>query len=131
MTPTKSRAIIAAKCAGLSPHSTDREHHVTSDPRWASSPLRSDLGFRYTQAVAAKSLTSLLSPLRASSGHQIAKAGSEPSGCARAEINNGQPRYLATSSSEPIYAENGIKIDNMKILKLKVLLSEMPVHWKT
>src|SRR3974390_1955007 len=34
--------------AGLSFHSTDRQHHVTSDPRWASSPLRSDLGFRYT-----------------------------------------------------------------------------------
>ena len=27
---------------------SDREHHVTSDPRWASLPLRSDLGFWYT-----------------------------------------------------------------------------------
>jgi hypothetical protein len=42
--------VIGQRCAGLSFHSTDREHRVTSDPRWASSPLRSDLGFRYTQA---------------------------------------------------------------------------------
>src|SRR3974390_2008936 len=41
--------VIAQRCAGLSFYSTDREHHVTSDPRWASSLLRSDLGFRYTQ----------------------------------------------------------------------------------
>jgi hypothetical protein len=27
----------------------DREHHVTRDPWWASSSLRSGLGFRYTQ----------------------------------------------------------------------------------
>ena len=33
-----------------------REHHVTSDPRWASSPLRSDLGFRYTQGWKAETL---------------------------------------------------------------------------
>jgi ABC-type uncharacterized transport system substrate-binding protein len=45
----KALGVIGQRCAGLSFHSTDREDHVTSDPRWASSPLRSDLGFRYTQ----------------------------------------------------------------------------------
>jgi len=35
--------VIAQRCAGFSSHSTDRQHHVTSHPRWASSPLRSDL----------------------------------------------------------------------------------------
>jgi hypothetical protein len=33
-----------------------REHQVTSDPRWASSLLRSDLGFRYTQVPSNKQL---------------------------------------------------------------------------
>ena len=48
--------VTGQRCAGLSSHSTDREHHVTSDPRWASSPLRSDLGFRYTQGWKAETL---------------------------------------------------------------------------
>ena len=37
--------VIAQRCAGLSSHSTDWQHQVTSDARWASSPLHSDLSF--------------------------------------------------------------------------------------
>ena len=43
----ENATLIGQRCAGLSSHSTDWEHHVTSDPRWASSLLRSGLGFRY------------------------------------------------------------------------------------
>src|SRR3974390_1193676 len=47
-------SVIEQRCAGLSSHSTDREHHVTSDPRWASSPLRSDLGFSVHTPIGAR-----------------------------------------------------------------------------
>ena len=41
--------VIGQRCTGVSSGSADRKHHVTRDPRWASSPLRPGLGFRYTQ----------------------------------------------------------------------------------
>src|SRR3974390_791770 len=41
--------VTGQRCAGLSPCSADRDNHVTRDPWRASSPLRSGLGFRYTQ----------------------------------------------------------------------------------
>src|SRR5262245_47984583 len=44
-------ALVAGqRCTGLSFHSAYRNHPLTRDPRRTSSPLRSDLGFRYTQA---------------------------------------------------------------------------------
>jgi hypothetical protein len=46
---------------GLSSHSTDWERHVTSDPRRASSPLRSGLGFRYRQVTSWDGLRLMLS----------------------------------------------------------------------
>jgi transposase InsO family protein len=47
--------VIRQRCAGLSLCSAGRNHHVTCDPRRASSSLRSGLSFRYTQALAQSS----------------------------------------------------------------------------
>jgi hypothetical protein len=41
--------VIGQRCAGLSPRSADRIYQFTRDPWRTSSPLRSGLGFRYTQ----------------------------------------------------------------------------------
>src|SRR5262249_4585509 len=43
--------VTGQRCAGLSSHSADRRHRGISDPRWTSSPLRSNLGFRYAQVI--------------------------------------------------------------------------------
>ena len=40
--------IVRQRCPGVSLGSEDRDHRVTSDPWWASSPLCAGLGFRYT-----------------------------------------------------------------------------------
>src|SRR5262249_58191602 len=42
-------ALVAGqRCTGLSSHSAYRNHQLTRDPWWTASPLRPDLGFRYT-----------------------------------------------------------------------------------
>jgi len=41
--------LTGQRCARLLLCSAGRNHHVICDPRWTSSPLRSALGFRYTQ----------------------------------------------------------------------------------
>jgi hypothetical protein len=48
--------VIRQRYAGLSLCSAGRNYHVIRNPRRTSSPLRSDLGFRYTQASAAARL---------------------------------------------------------------------------
>src|SRR5262245_24892101 len=43
-------ALVAGqRCTGLSSHSAYRNHQLTRDPWRTASPLRPDLGFRYTQ----------------------------------------------------------------------------------
>src|SRR5680860_1412081 len=46
--------VIGQRCAGLSPRSPHRSHWFTRDPWRTSSPLRADLGFRYTQREAVR-----------------------------------------------------------------------------
>jgi transposase InsO family protein len=41
--------VIEQRCAGLSPGSADWKYRIAPNPRRTSSPLRADLGFRYTQ----------------------------------------------------------------------------------
>ena len=44
------KPIVGQRCAYLAPDPADRQHHVTCSPRWAASPLRSSLSFRYAAA---------------------------------------------------------------------------------
>jgi transposase InsO family protein len=49
----QNTSIIGQRCPSVSPGSADRGHHITPDPWRGSSSLRSGLGFRYTQPLAA------------------------------------------------------------------------------
>jgi hypothetical protein len=49
--------VVGQRCTGVSSRSAGREHRVTRDSRWASSPLRPGLGFRYTQPASADDST--------------------------------------------------------------------------
>jgi type I restriction enzyme R subunit len=46
---TQNAPVIGQRCSGLSPGSADRKHQIAPHPWRTSSPLRSGLGFRYTQ----------------------------------------------------------------------------------
>ena len=80
----------------LSSHSTDREHHVTSDPRWTSSPLRSDLGFRYTQPTVRAPDLGLVLRRYVVFGH-YGTVFRQP--VSRAESSSRQPRASADTTS--------------------------------
>jgi len=45
----QNTSVTEQRCPSVSPGSAGRHGHVTPDPWWASSSLRSGLGFRYTQ----------------------------------------------------------------------------------
>jgi hypothetical protein len=43
-------SVIEQRCAGLSPGSADWKYQLARNPRRTSSPLRADLGLRYTDS---------------------------------------------------------------------------------